>query len=145
MMKIRGVGGGGSSAAAKQEALVSLQKASKTWKSFDWAGKATQWETITNENKESRESSQAARKQLAETTKLLKRAVKTIETSGKALGSSQNEDTVAAAIRAIDTLSKQARITVKSYQGEFSTFSIDYISVSIRSWLRCKEKCFRIQ
>ena len=121
MLKIRG-GGSGSNATTKQDALASLQKASKTWKSFDWAGKAAQWEIISNENKESRESSQAARKRLADTTKLLKRAVKTIETSGNALGSNQSEDTVAAAIKAIETLSKQARITVKSYQGKYYNF-----------------------
>lgn len=112
------MGSGGSNAAARQDALVSFQKASKTWKSFDWAGKATQWESTTSENKESRESSQAARKKLADTTKLLKRAVKTVETSGKTLGSNQSEDNVASTIKAIETLSKQARVTVKSYQGE---------------------------
>jgi uncharacterized protein YabN with tetrapyrrole methylase and pyrophosphatase domain len=112
------MGGGGSNAAARQDAIVSLQKASKTWKSFDWASKSTQWESTTTENKETRESSQAARKQLAETTKLLKRAVKTVETSGKALGSNQSDETVAATVKAIETLSKQARVTVKSYQGE---------------------------
>ena len=105
----------GGASAAKE---VSIQKASKSWKSFDWPSKKAQWESTTVENKESRETAQAARKQLAETTKLLKRAVKSIEVSGKALGSSQSEETVAAAIKAIDTLSKQARVTVKSYQGE---------------------------
>ena len=112
------ISSGGSNAAVGQDALVSLQKASKTWKSFDWALRQTQWDSTLSENKESRESSQAARKQLAETTKLLKRAVKTIESSGKALGSNQSEDNVTATIKAIETLSKQARVTVKSYQGE---------------------------
>ncbi len=106
-------GGGGSNANALQ-----FQKASKTWKSFDWASKKAQWESTSIENKESRESSLAARKQLAETTKLLKRAVKAIETSGKALGASQTEENIGATIKAIETLSKQARVTVKSYQGE---------------------------
>ena len=106
-------GGGGSNANALQ-----FQKTFKTWKSFDWASKKAQWESTCIENKESRESSLAARKQLAETTKLLKRSVKAIETSGKALGASQTEDNIGAAIKAIETLSKQARLTVKSYQGE---------------------------
>ena len=113
-----GTNAGGSNS-RQETAILSLQKASKTWKSFDWAGKAAQWEITSMENKESRESSQAVRKHLAETTKLLKRAVKTIEVSGKTLGSSQTEDNVTATIKAIETLSKQARITVKSYQGEF--------------------------
>ena len=110
----------GGASAAKE---VSIQKASKSWKSFDWPSKKAQWESTTVENKESREAAQAARKQLAETTKLLKRAVKSIEVSGKALGSSQSEETVAATIKAIDTLSKQARVTVKSYQGELNMCS----------------------
>jgi len=117
------MGGSANNTAVGHDALVSLQKASKTWKSFDWAGKATQWETTTSENKESRESSQAARKQLAETTKLLKRAVKTAETSGKALGSNQSEDNVSATIKATETLSKQARATVKSYQEEIDNLT----------------------
>jgi len=117
------MGGGGSNAAVGQDALVSLQKHSKTWKSFDWASKATQWESTASENKELRESSQAARKQLAETTKSLKRAVKTVETSGKALGSNQSEENVAGAVKAIETLSKQARVTVKSYQEEIDNLT----------------------
>ena len=111
---------GGAASGGKEVSIGPVQKASKTWKSFDWASKKAQWESTTVENKESRETAQAARKQLAETTKLLKRAVKSIEVSGKALGSSQSEETVAAAIKAIDTLSKQARVTVKSYQGELT-------------------------
>ena len=134
MLKIRG---SGSKATVKQDALVSLQKASKTWKSFDWAGKATQWENTASENKESRESSQAARKQLADTTKLLKRAVKTVETSRNALGSNQSEDTVAAAIKAIDTLTKQARITVKSYQGKLFNFRLLIMESPSKIFTRC--------
>lgn len=109
---------GGAASGGKEVSIGPFQKASKTWKSFDWPSKKAQWESTTVENKESREAAQAARKQLADTTKLLKRAVKSIEVSGKALGSSQSEETVAAAIKAIDTLSKQARVTIKSYQGE---------------------------
>ena len=119
---------GGASAAGSGAKEASLQKASKTWKSFDWPSKKAQWESTTIENKESREAAQAARKQLAETTKLLKRAVKSIEVSGKALGSSQSEETVSATIKAIDTLSKQARVTVKSYQGEFEVALIEKFS-----------------
>lgn len=114
---------GGAASGGKEVSIGPFQKASKTWKSFDWPSKKAQWESTTVENKESREAAQAARKQLAETTKLLKRAVKSIEVSGKALGSSQSEETVAAAIKAIETLSKQARVTVKSYQEEIDNLT----------------------
>eukprot|EP00536_Pseudo-nitzschia_multiseries_P001460 jgi/Psemu1/250576/estExt_Genewise1Plus.C_190003 len=128
MMKMMGGGGGGSGivpappssgASVDATALVALQKASKTWKSFDWAGRATQWEATTSENKESRDSSQAARKQLADTTKSFKKLVKNVETSGKTLGSTPaaaSDENVASAIKAIDAVSKQARVTIKSYQ-----------------------------
>ena len=119
-MMTGGGSGGSSNALAGQDTLdiVSLQKASKNWMSFDWAGKANQWESAASETKESRESSQAARKHLADTTKSFKRAVKNVETSGKTLGSTQTEDNVTATIKSIDAVSKQARVTIKSYQGE---------------------------
>lgn len=120
-----GSGGGGITPppSSGPDAFVSLQKATKTWKSFDWDGKATQWEVTTSENKDSRELSQAARKHLADTTKSFKRAVKTVETSGKTLGSSQTEENLAGAIKAIEAVSKQARITVKSYQEEIDNLT----------------------
>mmetsp|Transcript_717 Transcript_717/g.1706 ORF Transcript_717/g.1706 Transcript_717/m.1706 type:complete len:801 (+) Transcript_717:185-2587(+) len=128
MMKIMGGGGGGSGVSSapssgQHNALVSLQKASKTWKSFDWAGKTTQWETTISENKESRESSTAARKQLADTTKSFKRLVKNVEVSGKTLGSTSSEESVAATVKAIEAVSKQARVTVKSYQEEIDNLT----------------------
>jgi len=126
MMKMMGGGGGGGITAppsSGQDVFVPLQKASKTWKSFDWAGKATQWGVTSSENKESRELSQTARKHLADTTKSFKRAVKNVETSGKALGSTQTEENVAAALKSIEAVSKQARTTVKSYQEEIDNLT----------------------
>lgn len=120
MMKIMGGGGSNTPTPPTSGGLASLQKASKTWKSFDWSSRASQWEATTSENKELRDSSMAARKQLADATKLFKRAVKNIETSGKTLGSSTSEENVAAMIKAIEAVSKNARVTVKSYQGKIN-------------------------
>jgi len=117
------MGGGAATGSNANASITSFQTASKIWKSFDWPSKKAQWQSTTIENKESREASQTARKQLAETTKLLKRAVKTIETSAKTLGTSQTEDNISATIKAIETLSKQARVTVKSYQEEIDNLT----------------------
>lgn len=124
MMSKSGGGGSGSNVSSGQESLISLQKASKNWKSFDWVGKTNQWESTTTQNKEARESSQIARKQLAESTKLFKRSVKNVDTCGTTLSSDQTNENVAATTKAIEAVSKQARLTIKSYQGEFkfSTF-----------------------
>lgn len=109
------------SALSEQQNLLfaSLQQASKGWKSFDWPGKVSHWDATTAQNKEARESSQAARKQLSENTKSFKKSVKNVETVGSTLGSDPSEENVAAAVKAIESLSKLARVTVKSYQGEY--------------------------
>ena len=109
-----------SSALSEQQTMLfaSLQKSSKAWKSFDWAGKASQWDATSSQNKEAREASQAARKTLSENTKSFKKSVKTVETAGTTLESDPSSDNVAAAFKAIENVSKLARVTVKSYQGE---------------------------
>ncbi|MGK3733828.1 MAG: hypothetical protein ACI90V_000664 [Bacillariaceae sp.] len=119
MMSSGGGGGSGSNVSSGQESLLPLQKASKNWKSFDWVGKTNQWESTTTQNKEARESSQVARKQLAESTKLFKRSVKNVDTCGTTLSSNQTNENVAATTKAIEAVSKQARLTIKSYQGAF--------------------------
>jgi hypothetical protein len=53
--------------------VPSLQKASKSWKTFDWDNKSDQWEAALEASRESREAAQVARKQLAETTKTFKK------------------------------------------------------------------------
>ncbi len=112
-----------SSALSEQQTLLfaSLQKVSKGWKSFDWPTKATQWDATTNQNLDAREASLTARKHLSETTKSFKRSVKNIETSGTSLGSDPSGENIAATVKAIDSLAKLARVTVKSYQGELSS------------------------
>lgn len=126
-----------SSALSEQQTLLfaSLQKASKGWKSFDWTGKASQWDVTSSQNKEAREVSQAARKQLSDNTKSFKRAVKNVETAGTTLESDPSGDNVTAAVKSIESVSKLARVTVKSYQGAF--FHILYYVGSVLS-SRCR-------
>lgn len=108
-----------SSTLSEQQNLLfaSLQKASKGWKSFDWSGKASQWDNIASQNRELRDASQAARKQLSENTKSFKKSVKNVETVGITLESDPSEENIVAAVKAIEGVAKLARITVKSYQG----------------------------
>jgi hypothetical protein len=108
-----------SSTLTEQESLLlaSLQKACKGWKSFDWSGKVSQWEATTTQNREARDSSQAARKQLSENTKSFKKSVKIVETAGISLGSNPSEENIVAAVKAIESVAKLAKVTVKSYQG----------------------------
>ena len=101
------------------DALVvsSLQVAAQNWALFDWDGKAKLWETAASQSKEARDLSMTARKQLAENTKQFKKSVKAVETAGTNLNSALTEDNASATVKAIETLSKNCRITVKGYQG----------------------------
>jgi len=123
MMSSSAPASGGGNVSSGQENLLSVQKASKNWKSFDWVGKAKQWESFTSQNKESRESSQIARKQLAESTKLFKRSVKNVDNCGTTLSSNKTEENVVATTKAIEAISKQARVTIKSYQEEIDNLT----------------------
>lgn len=104
----------------EQDALLlsSLQVASKNWIGFDWITKAQSWDAASSQNKEAREQSVAARKQLAETTKQFKRSVKSVEQAGSNLGSANTEENVLSTVKAIETLARNCRLTVKAYQGE---------------------------
>ena len=87
-----------------------------------------QWDTSAAQTKEARELSVAARKQLAEDTKQFKKSVKTVETAGANLQTSNTEETANATIKAIDALAKSCRVTIKAYQGKqtFLTFTPSY-------------------
>ena len=103
--------------------LQSLQGASEVWTKFDWSSKSKQWELQASQNKEAREASQDARKKLADTTKQFKRCVKGVEQAGSALASSNSNDNASATVSAIETLAKQCRLTVKSYQEEIDNLT----------------------
>ena len=110
-------GGGG------QVNISSIQKASKNWQSFDWSGKIKQWESITTQTTQNKEARESARKELVDQTKSFKRAIKNVDNSGRMLASDQMDDNTAAASKAIEAVSKQAKITIKSYKGAFLLFS----------------------
>jgi len=99
--------------------LLSLQVASQAWATFDWGGKKSQLDKLTSQTREQKEHSQAARKQLGETTKQFKKSVKSMEqasTALKTLGSQDGESVTA--IKAMDGLAKECRQTIKRYQEE---------------------------
>ena len=101
-----------------QLVLSSLQTASQNWIGFEYATKQSQWDATCNQNKEAREQSQAARKHLAETTKQFKRSVKSVEQAGSSLSSSNTPENATTTVKAIETLAKNCRLTVKAYQGK---------------------------
>jgi homeobox protein cut-like len=123
------------SAPSEQEALLlsSLRAASQNWAAFDWTAKSNQWNAVNNQNKEAKEQALSARKALAETTKQFKRSVKSVEQAGSSLDAANTDEhaivtaaaaaTVTATVKAIDTLAKQCRLTVKSYQEEIDNLT----------------------
>eukprot|EP00934_Nitzschia_sp_Nitz4_P004615 Nitzschia sp. Nitz4//scaffold11_size288233//102401//104828//NITZ4_000760-RA/size288233-snap-gene-0.16-mRNA-1//1//CDS//3329534032//4605//frame0 len=103
--------------------LSSLQAVYQNWASFDWDGKAKQWETVLTQSKEARDQSLLARKQLADTTKQFKKSVKSVEQVGSSLGADVNQENAAATVKAIEALAKQCRVTVKAYQEEIDNLT----------------------
>jgi hypothetical protein len=59
--------------------LQSVQQASQLWSGYDWNGKQSEQDAVLSNSKEHRDSSLAARKGLADTTKQFKRSVKAAE------------------------------------------------------------------
>ena len=108
-------------AAAEQQQdaalLQSLQVASQAWATFDWNGKKLQFDKASAINREQKDQSLAARKLLADTTKTFKKSVKSMEQASSALKqNSPDAENVAVAVKAMDSLSKDCRQTIKSYQ-----------------------------
>jgi homeobox protein cut-like len=113
------------SAPSEQEALLisSLQVASQNWVAFDWTAKSNQWDAVLNQSKEAKDQALTARKTLAETTKQFKRSVKTVEQAGSSLGAANTDENATATVKTIETLAKQCRLTVKSYQEEIDNLT----------------------
>ena len=116
--------------------ISSLQGASNSWQGFNWESKSKQWIATTTQQKDSREQSLAARKQLAETTKQFKRSVKNLEQAGSSLGSSNTQENASVTVKAIESLQKSCRQTVKAYQGEI--FIIFFIVFSFPNFQPCQ-------
>lgn len=96
----------------EQEALwmSTLQVASQSWMSFDWATRLSQLDQAAAQAKEQKEASLAARKQLGETTKQFKRSVKSME---QALA--DNPASV--------EFAKECKSTIKQYQMEIDNLT----------------------
>ena len=111
-------------AAEMQEAalLQSLQIASQAWVAFDWDGKTAQLEKASAVTREQKDLSLAARKLLAETTKAFKKSVKSMEQASASL-KAKAPDADNAAVKAMDSLAKDCRQTIKSYQEEIDNLT----------------------
>jgi homeobox protein cut-like len=125
-----------SSFSSSEHTLMALQDASRAWSGFDWSGQQASVQESLRQAKEGREQSLAARKNLAETTKQFKRAVKTLEqqtatapTHSQHATTDDADDASAAPLpsssssssslaSAVDALGRLSRSMVRSYQEE---------------------------
>jgi homeobox protein cut-like len=103
--------------------LGALQDASKAWTDFDWEGKLMQLQKAASTTREQKESSLAARKVLADTTKVFKKSVKTMEQSSSTLKNKIQDTDISAAVKSMDTLAKDCRQTIKAYQEEIDNLT----------------------
>jgi homeobox protein cut-like len=103
--------------------LQSVQTASQLWSAYDWNGKRTEQDATLAQCKESRDASLSARKHLADTTKQFKRSVKAAETASSALATSNTPETAGQSVAEVESLAKQCRLTVKSYQEEIDNLT----------------------
>lgn len=108
-----------------QDALwSSLQAASQSWAAFDWNSRLAQLEKAVVNAKEQKEQSVTARKQLGDTTKQFKKSVKSMDQAAAGLsGNKSSVDAADTAIHAMESLSKECRKTVKSYQEEIDNLT----------------------
>jgi homeobox protein cut-like len=100
-----------------------LQSASQLWSAYDWSLRGQEQEAALQLTKQSREASLQARKHLAETTKQFKRAVKATEQAATALSVTNTPDTAASTVGQVESLAKQCRVTIKSYQEEIDNLT----------------------
>lgn len=103
--------------------LQSLQAASQLWSGYDWNGKLSEQDAVSVVSKEHRDSSLAARKVLADTTKQFKRSVKAAEVAVTALAGSNTPETAAQTVTDVESLVQKCRFTVKSYQEEIDNLT----------------------
>eukprot|EP00546_Thalassionema_frauenfeldii_P001088 CAMPEP_0178936370 /NCGR_PEP_ID=MMETSP0786-20121207/25141_1 /TAXON_ID=186022 /ORGANISM="Thalassionema frauenfeldii, Strain CCMP 1798" /LENGTH=757 /DNA_ID=CAMNT_0020614777 /DNA_START=1 /DNA_END=2275 /DNA_ORIENTATION=- len=101
-----------------------LQLSSQAWDNFEWTVRLEQLDTATATAREQKEQSLAARKQLGETTKVFKKAVKTMDQACVGLKQNSGESDISSAEKpAMDVLSKECRQTIKAYQEEIDNLT----------------------
>jgi homeobox protein cut-like len=111
-------------AVAISKEAAALQVAVAAWKSASFTDVVAQMEQTVTLNKQQKEQSLTARKTLADTTKQFKRSVKIAETAAISLQQMNSTDPViTTTCTAMDALSKECRITVKSYQEEIDNLT----------------------
>jgi len=102
-------------------AASELPAAASAWSSFP--DLLDQMNETTAHTKQLRESSLQARKALADTTKQFKRSVKTAESAAHQLAQSQDPAAQQQAVASVEALSKECRVTIKSYQEEIDNLT----------------------
>jgi homeobox protein cut-like len=103
--------------------LPSLEAAVEDWNGFNWNERLAEVDIFLQQTKEVKEQSLQARKNLAEITKQLKRSVKSVETTTFDLKKEANPESVASSIKSMESLTKECRVTVKSYQEEIDNLT----------------------
>ena len=107
----------------------SIQPQIDAWVAFDWQSQQAAAEATLQQTKELQKQSLQARKQLAETTKVFKKAFKNAEQAASALtndGSSGNNSASSSSSScktAMDVMSKEVRVTIKAYQEEIDSMT----------------------
>jgi homeobox protein cut-like len=103
--------------------LQMMQTAAQLWSGYDWTGKRSEQDAVSAVSKEHRDSSLAARKVLADTTKQFKRSVKAAEVASTALAVSNTPETAQQTVQDVESLVQKCRLTVKSYQEEIDNLT----------------------
>ena len=103
--------------------LSSIQVASQSWHTFQWAEKLGQFEGTLNTSKEAQKQSLEARKDLATATKTFKAKLRLLDQSKQEVVANGSSENVGATVTAIDNMSKECRTMVKAYQGEIDNLT----------------------
>eukprot|EP00522_Entomoneis_paludosa_P006488 CAMPEP_0172455078 /NCGR_PEP_ID=MMETSP1065-20121228/11879_1 /TAXON_ID=265537 /ORGANISM="Amphiprora paludosa, Strain CCMP125" /LENGTH=775 /DNA_ID=CAMNT_0013207531 /DNA_START=71 /DNA_END=2398 /DNA_ORIENTATION=+ len=98
--------------------IAMIQPHVDSWANFDWQTKLSTVDATVQQAKEAQKQSAQARKSLGESTKHFKRSLKNAEQAASSLGSGLSEETAKATVKSVETLSKECKVTIKSYQEE---------------------------
>ena len=94
-----------------------------SWSKFDFPSKLSVIDSTLQQSKDAQKQSAQARKQLGESTKQFKRCLKSAEQAATALGSNVSEETARSAVKSVETLSKECKVTIKRYQEEIDNIT----------------------
>jgi homeobox protein cut-like len=104
--------------------MASTAVAAAAWQTASFSDVVAQMQQTVNSHKNLREQSLKGRRTLAETTKQFKRSVKIAESAATSLaGNLCDASAATASCTAMEALSKECRVTVKSYQEEIDNLT----------------------